>query len=74
LRGMCAPGDAMTNDEPTLRAMMLLEAALAHVRRDGAQSVDLCLTMRDGVSHYYTCGMSDADAALFVVPHEGGVQ
>jgi hypothetical protein len=65
----------MTNDEPTLRAMMLLEAALAHVRRDGAQSVDLCLTMRDGVTCYrYASGMSDADAALFVVPHQGGVQ
>jgi hypothetical protein len=67
-------GGGMTNDEPTMRAMMLLEAALAHVRRDGAASVDLCLTTPSGVSHYYTCGMSDADAALFVVPHEGGVQ
>jgi len=64
----------MTNDEGTLRAMMLLEAALAHVRRDGAQSVDLCITFPTGVSSYYTCGMSDEDAALFVVPHEGGVQ
>jgi hypothetical protein len=64
----------MTNDEPTLRAMLLLEAALAHVRRDGAASVDLCLTTPAGVSHYYCSGMSDEDAALFTVPHEGGVQ
>jgi hypothetical protein len=64
----------MTSDEPTLRAMMLLEAALAHVRRDGAQSVDVCITLPSGVSRYYTCGMSDKDAALFTVPHEGGIQ
>ena len=64
----------MTNDEPTMRAMLLLEAALAHVRRDGAQSVDLCLTLPDGVSHFYCSGMSDEDAALLVAPHKGGVQ
>jgi hypothetical protein len=64
----------MTNDERTMRSMMLLEAALAHVRRDGAQSVDVCITLPSGVSHYYCCGMSDEDAALFTVPHQGGVQ